>query len=238
MLKFIKRRPPEAPAGNVLPPALDLSGAQRVLVIAPHPDDETLGCGGTLAQLAPFADINVLLVTNGDGAGGLPDGASDTRKGEMAQALKLLGVNRPITCFDEPDGAFTNTPAYRKRLGALIDEVKPNWVFVPWLLDSHSDHSRIARASCEVLARSRGVDKVLFYEIWTPVPATHVVDITSTALVKRQALLCHQTVLPHGNYVDASFGLAQYRAIYVPSREARFAEVFTVRSAADCARAA
>lgn len=237
MLKFIKRRAPEAPQGNPLPPALDLSGARRVLVIAPHPDDETLGCGGTLAQLAPFAEITVLLVTNGDGAGDLPAGASNTRKAEMAEALKLLGVNRPLTCFDEPDGRFSDSPAYRKRLAELLAQVKPNWVFVPWLHDSHSDHSRVARASCAVLAHSKVVEKVLFYEIWTPVPATHVVDITSTALVKRQALLCHRTVLSHGNYVDASFGLSQYRAIYVPSREAKFAEAFTVRAARDCATA-
>jgi LmbE family N-acetylglucosaminyl deacetylase len=234
MLNFIKRREPEAPLGNPLPPPLDLSGARRVLVIAPHPDDETLGCGGTLAQLAGFAEITVLLVTNGDGAGDLPEGASDVRKAEMAEALKLLGVNRPITCFDEPDGRFADSPGYRSRLAVLLAQVKPNWVFLPWLQDSHSDHSRIARASCAVLARAKGVEKVLFYEIWTPVPATHVVDITSTALVKRQALLCHRTVLPHGNYVDASFGLSQYRAIYVPSREAKFAEVFTVRTPGDC----
>ena len=231
---FAKQRAPE---GNPLPRLLDLGEAKRVLVIAPHPDDETMGCGGTLAQLSKHADVQAVLVTNGDGAGELPPGTSDARKGEMTAALQLLGVTRPTIFLDEPDGRFEDSPAFRARLAKIIEAFQPNWVFVPWLLDSHSDHWRIARASCAVLARTR-VEKILYYEIWTPVPATHVVDITAFAELKREAVLCHKTALKYGNYVEATFGLNAYRAIYVPSREARYAEVFTVRTPADCERLA
>jgi N-acetylglucosamine malate deacetylase 1 len=231
MWTFIKRLATKAPQGNPLPPPLDLSEARKVLVVAPHPDDETMGCGGTLAQLAKHADIQVLLVTNGDGAGGLPAGASDVRKAELAEALKVLGIARPAICFDEPDGHFADSPAFRERLAQLLEAFKPNWVFLPWLEDSHSDHWHIARASCAVLVRS-GVEKVLYYEIWTPVPATHVVDITQVADIKREAVMCHKTALACGNYVEATFGLNAYRSIYVPS--ARYAEVFAVRSARNC----
>lgn len=53
-----------------LPRPLDLTLARKVLVFSPHPDDETLGCGGTLARLAQMCPVKVALVTDGSGAGG------------------------------------------------------------------------------------------------------------------------------------------------------------------------
>jgi len=231
MWKFIKQLRARPRPGNALPPALDLAQARRVLVIAPHPDDETIGCGGTLARLAPHCEVQVLLVTNGDGAGGLPPGASEVRKREMEQALRVLGVTRPLVCMDEPDGGFVDSRGFRDRLSALLREFKPNWVLLPWLDDIHSDHSGIAAASCAVLRRS-DVEQVIHYETWTPVPATHVVDITAVADTKRAALSCHRTALECNNYMEATFGLNAYRSMYVPS--ARWVEAFAVRIAREC----
>jgi len=228
MWPFIKRR--SAPAGQAsqLPAQLDLSAARRVLVIAPHPDDETLGCGGTLARLAPACEIHLLLVTNGDGGGALPPGTSQTRKKEMAEAARTLGVAAPVLHLEEPDGRFTDSPAYRLALFGIVDRLEPNWVFLPWLNDSHADHAAIARASSQALRRSR-VETLLYYETWTPVPATHVVDITQTLDRKKAALRCHETALKYGNYLDAIVGLNAYRALYLPGPgTARWAEAFAV----------
>ena len=229
MWQFIKRLRKPAPQPNALPPQLDLAAARRALVIAPHPDDETLGCGGTLARLAPNCEIHVLLVTNGDGGGDLPPGTSERRKDEMAAAARTLGITAPVLHFDEPDGRFADSPAYRKALAAVVERLRPNWVFLPWLLDSHPDHSRIARASSEVL-RHGTVEQLLYCETWTPLPATHVVDITAVVEQKKAAVLCHETALRYGNYLDAMLGLNAYRALYLPTRERRWAEAFAVTS--------
>lgn len=226
------RRPdtPPPPAGNALPQQLDLSAARRVLVLAPHPDDETLGCGGTLALLAPRCEVHLVLVTNGDGGGGLPPGTSELRKDEMAAAARMLGIDHPIVHMDEPDGRFLDSPAFRATLGSIVDRLAPNWVLMPWLLDTHADHSRISRGASEVLKRSQ-VDSLLYYETWTPVPATHVVNITSTLDKKKAALLCHETALKYGNYMDAMVGLNAYRALYLPPGERKWAEAFAMTSA-------
>lgn len=132
--------------------------------------------------------------------------------------------------LDEPDGKFNDSPAYRSALAAIVDRLRPNWVFLPWLHDSHPDHWRIARASSEVLRRS-AVEQLLYYETWTPVPATHVVDITTVMEKKKTAVLCHETALQYCNYLDAMLGLNAYRALYLPSRDSRWAEAFAVTTA-------
>jgi LmbE family N-acetylglucosaminyl deacetylase len=231
MWRFIKRRSTQPAQANQLPPQLDLSPARRVLVIAPHPDDETLGCGGTLARLAPVCEIHVLLVTNGDGGGGLPPGTSDARKKEMADAARMLGIVAPVRHLDQPDGRFADSPAYRSALAAIVSKLEPNWVFLPWLNDTHADHASIACASSQALRRS-GVESLLYYETWTPLPATHVVDITQVLEKKKAAVRCHETALKYGNYMDAMLGLNAYRALYLPAAgDQRWAEAFAVTSA-------
>lgn len=232
MWRFIRRLSRPAVQPNALPPVLDLAGARRVLVIAPHPDDETLGCGGTLARLAPACDVHVLLVTNGDGGGDLPPETSALRKQEMAAAVRTLGIANEVLHLDEPDGRFDDTSSFRAALAAIVQRLQPDWVFLPWLGDSHPDHSRISRASSEVLRRS-GVEQVLYYETWNPVPATHVVDITPVLETKKAAVLCHVTALKYGNYLDAMLGLNAYRALYLPPGERRWAEAYAVTSARD-----
>ena len=227
------RRPEPAPQGNPLPALLDLSHARSVLVIAPHPDDETLGCGGTLALLAKTSQVHVLLVTNGDGGGGLPEETSAVRKQEMAAALGVLGIRSPVRQMDEPDGRFVDSARFRAALAQAIRETSPNWVLLPWLLDSHSDHARISRASSELL-QTTDVETLAYYETWTPLPATHVVDITSTIEQKKAALACHETALRHGNYLEAMEGLNAYRALYLPRDGRRhWAEAYAVTGARD-----
>ncbi|MBG9389780.1 PIG-L deacetylase family protein [Caenimonas aquaedulcis] len=227
MWQFIKQLRRGPSGANALPEVLDLSRVRRVLVIAPHPDDETLGCGGTLARLAADCDIHVLLVTDGDGGGGLPPGTSEARKTEMENAVRTLGIANELICFDAPDGRFEDTPAFRGMLGALVERVKPDWVFLPWIGDTHTDHARISASATQLLKHTQ-VQSLLYYETWTPVPATHVVDITQTLDTKKAALLCHETALRYGNYLDAVMGLNAYRALYLPPGERKWAEAFAV----------
>lgn len=206
---------PDSPALCPLPRLLDLSAARRVMVFAPHPDDETIGCGGTLAQLASTAEVHAVLVTDGGGAGGLPPGSDVVRQQEFVAALGELGV-RAHTLLGEPDGAFADSPAFRSRVGELLAGFRPDWVFLPSPLDYHRDHVRIA-AVLETLCRAApSVRTLLFYEIWSPLPATHVVDVTASFAKKRAALLKHATPLAGRDYLAAVTGLNTYRALYLP----------------------
>ena len=166
-----------------LPRPLDLTLAHKVLVFSPHPDDETLGCGGTLARLAQMCPVKVVLVTDGSGAGGLPAGAGAVRQLEFVKALAVLGINDSIQ-LNQPDGFFDGSAELAEVIKTLLEGYRPDWVFLPSPLDYHRDHVRIA-AFLEPLCRSAdSVKQLLFYEIWAPVPATHVVDVTDQANLK------------------------------------------------------
>jgi len=211
-----------------LPQPLDLTSARRVLVFSPHPDDETLGCGGTLARLARLCPVKVVLVTDGSGAGGLPAGAGAVRQAEFVKALAVLGINDSIQ-LSQPDGSFEGSSALADVVRKLLDDYEPDWVFLPSPLDYHRDHVRIA-AFLEPLCRgATSVKQLLFYEIWAPVPATHVVDITDHACLKQAALAEHATAMACGDYQRAVDGLNRYRGLYLGQN--RLAEAFWVEPA-------
>jgi LmbE family N-acetylglucosaminyl deacetylase len=210
-----------------LPVQLDLTLARRVLVFSPHPDDETLGCGGTLARLAQICPVKVVLVTDGSGAGSLPVGAGVARQLEFVKALAVLGVTDSIQ-LSQPDGFFEGSQELASRVTKLLADYKPDWVFLPSPLDYHRDHVRIA-AFLEPLCRNAAsVQQLLFYEIWAPVPATHVVDITDQACIKRVALDQHATAMACGDYQRAVEGLNRYRGLYLGNN--RQAEAFWVET--------
>lgn len=212
------------------PRPLPLEEAQRVLVFAPHPDDETLGCGGTLARLSSHCSIRVVLVTDGAGAGGLPEGADKIRLGEFRQALEVLGISDFME-LHQPDGAFAATPSLIDKITLLIDDFRPDWVFLPSPLDYHRDHVRIATCIEPICRRCQTIKYLLFYEVWAPVPATHIVDITEQVEIKYRALSQHTTALAHGDYARAVDGLNRYRGIYLG--KGKSAEAFWVESSAE-----
>ena len=119
----------------------------RTLVIAPHPDDETLGAGGTIARLARVGhDVRVAVVTTGL----VPDySASEIAvvRSEAEQAHALLGV-RETSWLDLPAARIAETP--RRTLNAALQDVvsrtSPTALLVPFAGDVHVDHQLIFQA--------------------------------------------------------------------------------------------
>jgi LmbE family N-acetylglucosaminyl deacetylase len=211
-----------------LPRELDLTQARKVLVFSPHPDDETLGCGGTLARLALMCPVKVALVTDGSGAGGLPAGAGALRQAEFVKALAVMGITDSVQ-LNQPDGFFEGSSELATSVKQLLDEYQPDWVFLPSTLDYHRDHVRIAAFLAPICRRAPSVRQLLFYEIWAPVPATHVVDITEQADIKQTALAVHATAMACGDYQRAVDGLNRYRGLYLG--HGKMAEAFWVEPA-------
>jgi len=201
-----------------------------VLVLAPHPDDEVIGPGGTLLRhLAAGAAITVAILTDGRWGGYNPDGKLvDRRKDESRRAAQILGIPAPIF-FDAPDGDLGHTPGVREKLINLMLEKSPRYVYLPALTDGHPDHwstnCLLHTALAKLPAKTTRELTIRGYEVWTPVLANCCVDITSAADLKRQAIDAFPTQTADHDYAAAALGLNTYRALQ-HQRGRGYAEAF------------
>jgi LmbE family N-acetylglucosaminyl deacetylase len=210
-----------------LPQALPLHQARRVLALAPHPDDECIGCGGLLARLVQAGvAVRVVLVTDGSGAGGLPPGAGLVRQQEFQASLRHLGVNS-FAMLNFPDGGLAFDAPLCEAIENEVRSFAPNWVLAPSAHDAHRDHRCVARAAQRAALANTSVETLLEFETWGALPATHVVDITDTFAAKMAALAEHRTALAQMDYASATEGLARYRALLLaPGRPGGAAEAY------------
>lgn len=186
----------------------------RLLVVAPHPDDETIMCGGTAALLAADgADVTVVFLTDGESTRGgdrPPAEVASARRDEARRACTVLGI-RPIRFLALPDGGVSDhLDELGDQLRDVLEEVRPDAVALPWFLDGHPDHEAVSRG----LAAADPPDAldVLAGEIWRPLEPNLLVDVTGSIELKRQALRCHETASQAFD-VEATTGLNRFRSV-------------------------
>lgn len=185
-----------------------------ILIASPHPDDETLGCGGLIARCAAQGcSITVLAITNGEashpGDRAWQEKLGEIRKNEQYSALKTLGLAEPdVVSLGLPDGGLEQLGDEQyKQLEARILEVMQargiRTVFVPAVDDCHSDHRMTARLLAAV-ALSHPVEHFFSYQIWPPevrppwVVASeyeYLHDIADLISLKRDAVYQHRSQL-------------------------------------------
>jgi LmbE family N-acetylglucosaminyl deacetylase len=154
----------------------DLVGEADLVVLAPHPDDESLGCGGTIAA-ARAAGLTVQVVFASDGAASHPGSRAwppprlrALRRGEAIEATAALGVPASDVLFlDLPDGGVpTGGERFEAAVARVVDARagrRTGAILSAWGLDPHCDH-----AAAAVLARALrdrlGAARLLFYPVW------------------------------------------------------------------------
>jgi N-acetylglucosamine malate deacetylase 1 len=112
-----------------------------ILVIGPHPDDQELGMGGSIAKLAGQGHrVHLIDLTNGEPT---PLGDPATRAAESAAAAAILGVGR--TTLDLPNRQLVHDLPSRHKVAAVIRVHRPDWLFLPYPLDAHPDHVAATR---------------------------------------------------------------------------------------------
>lgn len=213
---------PFAAAADLPLRSLDDLPLAPVLVVAPHPDDETLGCGGAIAQLRSLGyPVQVLVVS--DGTRSHPRSQlypahrlRQVREAETLAALALLGVESDaVTFLGLPDGAvpavdWENLPeapapalAALEHCRAYLRRVLPQTIFLPYRFDPHRDH----RASWGLVQAALGAlpvpPRLIEYPIWDWDPkqrqplgdrySTWRLDIAPQVALKRRAIDCYRS---------------------------------------------
>src|SRR5580765_8146796 len=203
----------------------DLRG-ERLLVLAPHPDDEVIGCGGLVAlHLREGRKVHVAVATDGAQAG---DAAQ--REAESRAALALLG-DVTIEFLRFPDRELANARALELRLEAILRQWKPDLIAVPSPLEIHPDHLVLSRVFCDLIARDPSlfadlaVARVAFYEVSAPLRPNALVDITLVANMKYAAIEAHESQAAIHDYTSYARGLNVWRTMTMPPH-VKFAEAY------------
>jgi LmbE family N-acetylglucosaminyl deacetylase len=206
----------------------DLTG-KRILVLSPHPDDETIGCGGTLALHARAGDpVKVLFLTNGakgDTSGEyLRNDYILLRQEEARKACACLGIT-DIEFWPAEDRELHRYESAVMDLAGRISEYQPERIYAPSPHEYHPDHRTAATLIQRVMQILHPPADLLFYEVNQPVQVTHLVDITPVLNQKKEALQCYRSQIQERPYHDISLSLSRFRSMTLPE-ESTYAEGF------------
>ncbi|HYM54218.1 MAG TPA: PIG-L deacetylase family protein [Solirubrobacteraceae bacterium] len=200
----------------------------RVLVVCAHPDDEAVGCGGTLRLHALDGDrIITVFLTSGERGGHGEEDHARTREREARRAAAILGIEA-LQFWHEADGRLRAGGRLVRRLTKLIDSLRPARVYVPHARDDHPDHRAAARLVRLAVVAAATPPLVRGFEIWSPLSAIEeVVDISSVLPDKRRAIRAYRSQCAVMDLDHASVGLARYRGEMHSWPGGPYAEVFS-----------
>jgi len=165
-------------------------GGERVLVVAPHPDDEAAGCAGTiLAHVEAGDDVTVLVATDGRRSrtfGLSEDEMARRRRGEAEAASAALGASLSWIGLEE---RAWDDEALSRPLGEAVHAIAPAIVYAPSRVDFHPEHVRVARALSRVLSASAALVRV--YQVQVPLarPLVNLVAGVGARAAKVDAIL-------------------------------------------------
>lgn len=206
--------------------------AETVLVIAPHMDDEIIGCGGTLAKhVARGASVTVVFLTDGAAGGvaahsdGLAEPLTEVRKREARLALSVLGIQK-LEFLDGRDGDLSPTPELVAKLRAILRLGRFDVCYLPFFLEEHPDHRVASRILLDASQNEERGLQCMGYEIWTALFPNCLVNIDETAELKRRALSHYRSQLAEADYAHTQFGLNAYRSAAFLGGSCRYAEAF------------
>jgi release factor glutamine methyltransferase len=175
-------------------------GNRRVLVIAAHPDDETIGCYGTiLAHLASGDAVKVIVVTDGSGsrAGGLEPPEMARRRGQELAEIECRLAPALFVWLRLPEGKW-ESGELAGTLERVLADFRPHVLYSPSCVDFHPEHLRVAAAMAEALARRSSGDPPLVrvYEMQVPLGPELVnlyTPLNTSYSAKAQAIACYRT---------------------------------------------
>jgi len=203
-------------------------GTMNILVVAPHPDDESLGCGGVIHRhAARGARVTAVFLTSGElGLKHLQrEEAWRIREAEARAAASILGIAdvRFLRCPDwqlldalEPTAAL---------LRPILATETPHVLYLPHPQESHPDHQAAAAIVALALNGRKPPQELYGYEVWTPLSVyDEVRDISAAMPRKLRAVRCYRSQVAGIRYDRAVQGLNRYRGVL--AARCRYAEVF------------
>ena len=200
---------------NIKPMPLNIKENDKCLIIAPHPDDESIGCGGIL-RLFPN-NFDVISLTHGS--------ENDIRYIEMHEAMNYAGIKNLIMLNLKDKNILTGQKDFDE-----IDISCYNYIFIPYIFDQHCDHKAVSVLLDKKLQNSdyKNNLSIVFYEVWSTINMPqYYVDISTVADDKKNMINFHKSQISTKEYADKILGLNAYRGLF---RNLKYVECFSILS--------
>ena len=228
MNRFIKKQIKKlltniGPWENIVLESLEISYGDNILILAPHADDESIGCGGLMLKHSNC--ISVICLT--DGSEGDPSIEKseliEIRKKEFENAMSFAKIKK-YSSLEIQDGTLKKEFDVFKK----IDIESYNYIFVPNILDQHPDHKAVCVNLSKLLKSKKSKAKICLYEVWNALSVPNVyIDITDNAEYKYELINKYKSQIKNIDYQNRALSLNNYRGMSVGCK---YAEVYTMLS--------
>lgn len=198
------------------------------MVIAPHPDDEILGCGGTIAKaIKNGREVNVIYLSSGDSI-------EDTREKEALAVGRFLGLKQQFF-FRLKDQTFVVNSENVSKLVKVLQNIKPEYVFVNHSEDSDFEHKIAYQLVCEshwkcnlTLKDGAKIKGLVLYEVHKPLSTYNLVEnITPFIDIKMKAMKLYKSQISKSRIDLGMIGLNNFRGTM--NEDCGYAEVFQIK---------
>lgn len=208
---------------NLKPVELDLKGS-KCLCLSPHPDDETIAMGGTLALFGE--NFEVVLLT--DGRKGIKDKTPEEtvkiRQEEFKNSLAVAKIQNYSFLNIEDKKLMSNLDVLKN-----INFEQYDYIFLPNIIDQHPDHKAVSFLLREAINSGTKVKpdvKICMYEVWSALGLVNsFIDISEVIETKKSMINCFKSQTQQKDYVHHAIGLNQYRGMF---KDKKYAESFFV----------
>lgn len=180
--------------------------SEKICILAPHADDESIGCGGLLAKYGKQCDV--ILLTDGAYGSSDKEQTQKTREEEFKSVMNYFGIKNYHFMRAKDTELIDGYAKFKK-----IDFKSYDYVVMPHPLDPHKDHV-VPQAFFKRLKREQKLKaKAVYYEVWgTMASPTHYIDISDVVEHKREAINMYISQ-NNRDYADRILGLNKYRGI-------------------------
>lgn len=236
--EWLKRHPARRPQGIE---RLDPSAfaGKSVLVLAPHPDDEIIGCGGTLQRLIESgARVTCLQTTDGSAGAALerlPEVERRTVRIQEAERVASEIGFAEMVFWREDNRAFRFDRELVGRLRSLLERIRPVLILAPFVTENHPDHLTLDRALADAIASGPDLpqdSRVLSYEVWSLVPPNLICEVTDQMEKTAALLSLYEMAMRVDDYIRFCVDRNHYHAIKL-GRSTGYFEAFHEVPASD-----
>jgi LmbE family N-acetylglucosaminyl deacetylase len=204
----------------------DLSD-KNCIVIAPHPDDESIGCGGSIVKhIKNGSRVKILFLTSGnkgDFKRAFGDDYIRIRRESALKAVSILGAKDYEFLEFRDRELYKGKSIIYEMIKKRIEEFQPELIYVPSPYEAHPDH-RVAALIAWQIFNETGIG-IAFYELLMSLNPNILIDISDEFRKKKEAIRCYRTELRYNNYIDKIEGLNRFRTATLDSH-VKYAEAF------------